>query len=302
MAVTFSALLPIFALIAFGFFLKKIQFVTLEFWKGADRLTYFILMPSLLIYKLSSAQIADLKSQDFLLSGFLAITCVWIALLVVHRFFEKRAFTSVVQGALRYNTYVFLALIDGIYGDSGLILGVIFITFMIPFLNVVSILTFAIFANSSKLSIASVAMPILKNPLIIACIIGGAIGYFEISLFIALEHTLKVVSATALPLGLLSVGAALEITDLGSRKKEIILTSAIKLLLMPLVLCIIGKLLGLDPLMLSVVVLFGAMPTAPTSYILARQLGGDERLMSSLITAQTLASLLTLWGIIPLLP
>ena len=53
----FSALIPVFALILIGFFFKKIRFPSHEFWPMADKLTYFILMPTLLIFELSKAKI-----------------------------------------------------------------------------------------------------------------------------------------------------------------------------------------------------------------------------------------------------
>ncbi|KUJ91962.1 MAG: auxin efflux carrier [Pseudomonas sp. 63_8] len=38
----------------------------------------------------------------------------------------------------------------------------------------------------------------------------------------------------------------------------------------------------------AVLVLFFALPTAPTAYVLTRQLGGDSQLMAGIITLQTL--------------
>lgn len=63
---------------------------------------------------------------------------------------------------------------------------------------------------------------------------------------------------------------------------------------MPLFAYLIGTFLALSPILLAIVVIFSAMPTAPSAFILARQLGGDTRLMASIITFQTLLSVLTL--------
>lgn len=51
---------------------------------------------------------------------------------------------------------------------------------------------------------------------------------------------------------------------------------------------------GLPPLETAVVVLFAALPGAPSSYILARQMGGDAPLAAAVVTVQTLLSMLTL--------
>ena len=43
-----------------------------------------------------------------------------------------------------------------------------------------------------------------------------------------------------------------------------------------------------------VLVVFSAIPTAPTAYVLTRQMGGDGTLMAGLVTAQTLLGVLTI--------
>ena len=75
-------------------------------------------------------------------------------------------------------------------------------------------------------------------------------------------------------------------------KAELIISSFLKLLIMPLCMFIIGRFFGLDKLLFSIVLIFAAMPTAPSSFVLARQLGGDIKLMASIITLQTIFSII----------
>ena len=74
-----------------------------------------------------------------------------------------------------------------------------------------------------------------------------------------------------------------------------------KLLLFPLLSYGVGLLFGLSGISLSIAVIFGAMPTAVSAYILARELGGDVSLMASIITLQTIACMGTLFFIVPFL-
>lgn len=301
MEIIFTSLLPIFLLIALGYFFNVKNFPKEDFWESADKLTYFVLMPSLLIYKLSKADIHSIESTTLLSTGFIGVTILFLLLLIINKKFEGRSFTSIVQGSIRYNTYVFLAIVDSLYGDSGVVLGAIFITFMIPLLNIYSILSFAIFVNNSKLSLKSVLIPIIKNPLILACVFGGLLSFLKISFPLPIENTLKILSQTALPLGLISIGVALVMKDLKLRINELIFANFTKLIVMPVIFFIIGNFMGLDEVYLGIVLIFAAVPTAPTSFILARQLGGDERLMSAIITSQTLISAFTLSIILNLL-
>ena len=290
----FSALIPVFALILIGYFFKRIKFPSHEFWPQADKLTYYVLMPSLLIYKLSNASLSSSNSLGFILSALLAIFFTMIILMLANKIKPTSAssFTSVVQGGIRFNTYVFLALSGAIFGNEGLVLSAIILTFAIPFINILCITIFALYISNEKLNFLYLLKSIVTNPLIIACIIGGSINFLGIHFPVIINNTLEILSKAALPMGLLSVGFGLVIKEIKSSKSELIISSIAKHLIMPLLIFIFAKYFELDNMMISILVLFAVLPTAPTSFILARQLGGDIGLMSSIITVQTLISAL----------
>jgi predicted permease len=289
----FSALIPVFALILIGYFFKRIKFPSHEFWPQADKLTYYVLMPSLLIYKLSTASLNTENSFGFVSSAILAIFFTMIILIIINKIIpaNPNAFTSMVQGAIRFNTYVFLALSGSVFGNEGLVLSAIILTFAIPFINILCITIFAIYITNDKLNFFYLLKSIVTNPLIVACVIGGSINFLGIHLPLIVNNTLEILSHAALPMGLLSVGFGLVIREIKSSKSEVIISSIGKHLIFPVLIFIFGKLFGIDGMMLSILVLFAVLPTAPSSFILARQLGGDVGLMSSIITVQTLLSI-----------
>lgn len=303
MTLILNALLPICILISIGYAFKYLKFPSTDFWPMADKFTYYVLMPSLLVYKLSIAKI-DLSHTVNLVTttlGSIFLVLVLLVLLNTILHFEKRAFTSIAQGGIRFNTYVFLAFIDAAYGDKGLILAAIVMAFAIPFINVLCISVFAIYTRNGAFSLISFLKTIVKNPLIGACVLGGIINASGISLPLFGLKALSILSNAALPIGLLSVGVGLELRYLKHAKKELIVATVIKLLLFPLISYGVGLLFGLSGVSLNVAVIFGAMPTAVSAYILARELGGDVSLMASIITLQTIACMGTLFLIVPLL-
>ena len=294
MSLIFSALIPVFTLILIGYFFKRIKFPSHEFWPQADKLTYYILMPALLIFKLSNASLDSQNSFGFILSALLAIFFTMLILMIVNKIKPTNvaAFTSIVQGGIRFNTYVFLALAGAIFGNDGLILSAILLTFAIPFINILCITIFALYVGNDKLNFLYLLKSIITNPLIVACVIGGSINFLGIHLPLVLNNTLEILSKAALPMGLLSVGFGLVIKEMKASKSELFISSFAKHLVLPFFIFILGKYFELDDMMLSVLVLFAILPTAPSSFILARQLGGDIGLMSSIITVQTLVSTL----------
>jgi len=294
-----TTLIPIFMLISLGYIFKRVSFPSLEFWPMMDRFTYYVLFPSLLIYKLATANLSDINSFDVVLTAIFALVLMLVLTLVLGYFktIEKRAFTSVIQGSIRFNTYVFLALIDALLGDAGLVIAAVLIAFAIPFINFLCIGAFSYFINKEDLKFLKFLKSIFTNPLIVACLIGGILNVSSLDLPIVVIKTLAILSAAALPMGLLSVGVGLELSHISSAKYELFLSVVLKLVIFPLAIVGVASLFTISYEALWVLILFASMPTASSSYILARQLGGDLKLMSSIITVQTLLSIATV-GII----
>jgi hypothetical protein len=298
-----STLIPIFSLIFLGYGFKIIKFPSTDFWPQADKLTYYFLMPALLIYKFSSADINLDYTLGLIATALISIVIIFFTLVFLNIFikFDNKAFTSIIQGGIRFNSYVLLAFVDSIYGDKGLVLAAILMAFVIPFTNVMCISTFAIYLKKGKFSLKAFMKIIVKNPLIGACVIGGIINASDVTLPLIALKSLSLLSHAALPMGLLSVGVGLEFKYLKSAKSELLVSTFAKLILFPLVIYAVAMFFGLGGMMLSIALVYGAMPTAVSGYILARELGGDTALMASIITLQTLVCMVTLFFIVPFL-
>jgi len=298
-----TALIPIFSMILIGYFFRQIKFPSDGFWPSADRLTYYVLMPSLLVYKLSTASLDSLDGLNFVLTGVLGILALLVLLIVVNKKMKTNgaSFTSVVQGAVRFNTYVFLALCASLFGDEGLVLAALLITFAIPLINIICITVFALYVSDSKLTFLSLLKSIVTNPLILACFVGGGINFIGFTLPVPVEKIFFILSAAALPMGLLSVGVGLELKGMSASIKELTVSTLFKLVLLPIIMYGLSVAFGLNVLAMSVILIFAAMPTAPSGFVLARQLGGDVKLISSVITLQTLLSMFTIAVIIQMI-
>ena len=298
-----GALLPICLIIFAGYAFKHAKFPSTDFWPKMDKFTYYVLMPSLLVYELSVAKIDLTYTVNLVVASLSGIFTILVILVLLNKIlhFENRAFTSIVQGGIRFNTYVFLALVSAVYGNEGLVLAAIVMAFAIPFLNILCISIFAIYLRDGTFSARAFLKTILKNPLIGACAIGGLINVSGIEVPLFLLKSIAIVSHAALPMGLLSVGVGLELKYLKDAKKELVVSTVAKLILFPMIAYGFGLLFGIAGMSLSIAIIFASMPTATSSHILARELGGDVSLMASITTLETLACVGTLFLIVPLL-
>lgn len=291
-----NALGPVFLVLLLGLLLKRLAFPSADFWPQLERLVYFFLFPAMLVSRLAVADFSGLDVGRVLLAVLLLLTVMTLITLALRRWLSRDGseFTSVFQGALRFNTYVALATSAELFGSLGLALAAVIMALMIPLLNLLCVLVFAIYAGDRRSSIGDTLLTVIKNPLILACLLGLLLNLTGIGLPGWSQPVMEILARAALPLGLLAVGVALNLSALRSAGKPLLLSSALKLLLMPLLAVGLSQLLGLQVQEQAVLVLFAAMPTATSAYILSRQLGGDAPLMAAVITAQTLAAMLTL--------
>ncbi|SEG77913.1 AEC family transporter [Marinobacterium lutimaris] len=290
-----TALWPVFALLVIGYLARRYDFPGAAFWPPAEKATYFVLFPSLLVSRLSQADLASVQSS-LLVTAVLSMLLILSLLVLLIRPLlgvGNAQFTSVYQGSLRFNTYVALAVSAALMPEQGVVLAAVMTAVMIPTLNLLCVLVFAWYGESRP-TFKGVLKTLARNPLILACLLGIALNISGIGLPAPVKPVLGLLGGMALPLGLLAVGAALNLRVLKHSGPAVIASSLFKLLICPLIAFALARLFGLTEAASLVMLIFASVPTATAAYILARQLGGDAELMANIITTQTLLSLLSM--------
>lgn len=287
--ITLGALLPVFVLILAGWAIRRRQFLPDSFWPSAERLTYYVLFPALLVRSVAGADLTGLPVGRMAVALVLALLLMAALLLALRPRLgiDGPAFTSVVQGSLRWNTYVALAATVALFPPEALSAGAICIAVIVPTVNILSVLSFVRYAGRRAPGWRGWVMPLATNPLILASLGGLVLNVTGIGVPPGTDDMLAILGGAALPLGLLAVGAGLDFASFRHAGRTVAATTLLKLLVMPGLVGASFWLFGIGGLPALVAVLYMAMPTAPASYILARQLGGDARLMAAILTAQT---------------
>ncbi|NCU22924.1 AEC family transporter [Acinetobacter haemolyticus] len=287
------ALFPLVALIASGYLFKKYHFLSQDFWAGAEKLNYYILFPALLFNTLSTTKV-DFQSLSTAIFAMFFVVLLVTAFMYVLRMFwniQPARFGVHVQSLVRFNTYIGLALVASLFQKEGMAILVILLALCIPLVNVISVLALT---SKEQMAVKPVLIALLKNPLIVSCIVGGVVNILNIPIWDGLSGLIKLFSASSLPLGLLCVGAALQFMQM---KKDIVVLVAdtfARLLAVPALAFAVCTWLGLPSLQTQILVVFFALPTASAAYILTKVLGGDSQLMAAVISFQTLCAAVTL--------
>jgi len=291
-----SALGPLFLLILLGALLGWRRLPGGDFWPRLERLIYYLLFPAMLVATLAGADVSRVPVGRVAVAllgsmlGFAGLLWLWRKRLGL----EAAAFTSVFQGALRFNTYVGVAGAAALHGAAGATVAAVAVALMVPLVNVLCVASFVAAGTLGPSSLTKSLAALARNPLILACVGGIALNLGGIGLPGWSGDAVALLGRAALPLGLVAVGVALRPRALVRLDRGVWSANLIKLLLMPALALGLALLLGLDPVSRDVTLLFAALPTATSAYILARQLGGDAELMAALITGQTLLAMLTL--------
>ncbi|KVZ44235.1 transporter [Burkholderia ubonensis] len=283
------ALAPVALLVALGHGLKRSGFVGDAFWPSAERLCYYVLLPALFAHGLASARLQSLAVMPLALALVGSTVAVAAALLLIRPFVrvDGAGFTSVFQGAVRFNNYVGASLAAGLFGAQGIALAAVCVAAIVPTVNLMCVLVFARY-GSTRLGIAALVRQIVSNPLVVACATGIAMQASGATFPPAIEPAVRALGAASMPLGLLCVGAALRFDAARAWMQPVCVASAFKFVAMPLLTLVAGRALGLGDAALTVALLFQALPTSSASYLMARQLGGDAPLMAGITAFQTL--------------
>lgn len=226
----------------------------------------------------------------FAMSGFMLL----IHPLLTGRFgINGPAFTSLFQGATRWHGFIALSVVGLLFGDEGIAYTAITMAVIIPPLNIINVSVLARFTDADS-SLRIVINKLYRNPFILACIAGASLNLSGIGLPGPLYTVFDIMGGGALGLGLLTVGAGLKLGIVLDQRFLVIFGTIIRLLGMPALMFTGAWVFGIQGMPRTVAVIAAAVPTAASSYILSRQMGGDAPLMANLITVQVLLSAVTL--------
>jgi malonate transporter len=283
-------LLPDFTLILLGFALRRWMQLGDHFWAGVERLVYFILFPALLVNAILKTPL-DLAAATPLLAAALGAMAVGMGLAWLARplfGLQPMVFASVFQCGYRFNSYIGLAAAGLLFGTPGIAALGLIIGLAVPFANLSSVWMLARHGDNG------VWREIARNPLIWATLAGLLLNLGGFEPPRPLGIFLGRLADASIALGLLAVGAALRLQGQSGVLGASIYLSLIKLLAVPLAAVLLGHWLGLSGVYYGVAVLFASLPTASSAYILAMRMGGDGRSVAWIISATTLASMLTM--------
>lgn len=292
-----ETIVPIAACIVLGYASRRTRILGDLSWESVEKLMFWVFLPCLIFRSIANGEfglgdwaiLALIFAAAQLLSGGLAFAHALLSGAT------PQTATSLFQNAVRWNNLIPIALISVMFGAEGLAIVAIALAVMVPIANVASILFMEHQLSGAGPGKASKTMvAVAKNPLIIACLAGGAFRLTGLEMLPVVDSTLGILAAATLGTGLLAVGAGIRLSQISAAPLTLATGTITKLILMPMLVWAGCVAAGIDGLPLLVAVICGGAPTAMQGYIVARNMGGDAELMGSLITVEHMLCILTI--------
>ncbi len=298
-----NATMPVFLVMAVGWFLMQIKLFNKDFLSVADKYVFKVALPVLLFRDIATTNLREGFQLKFVLFCMAATTIMFLGIwgLASLLMKDKSMVGAFTQAAARGSAAVLgIAFVENIYGNSGM--APLMIVSAVPLFNIYSVIILTLCARdnrgiSRRETIKRAFFNVLKNPIIIGIALGVPFSLLNVQLPVILSKAVSNIAGTATPIALLVVGANFEGRKAIAKIKPTMIASLLKLLIIPAVFFPFAVMMGFRGSELVAILVMLGSPTTVTCYIMAKNMGNDAELSSSIVVMATLLSsvTLTLW-------
>lgn len=286
-------LLPDFLLIVLGFVLCHRTALNRPVWEAAEKLVYYLLFPVLLFNSILKSPLQPAQTLSLAAAAVCTVAVGVAIALAIGRWpgVDARLHASGAQTAFRFNSFIGLALSERLGGPQGLAWMALCIALCVPLCNVAAVWPLARHGGHSYWR------ELVRNPLILSTVAGLIANLAGLKFPEAVATTLQRIGLAALPLGLMATGAGLHFGRLKAGPGLAAALMTVRHAVLPALAIGLTAALALPPEQRTIVVLFAALPTASSAYVLAARMGGDGGYVAGLVTLSTLIGMLSvpLW-------
>lgn len=311
-----NTLLPIIIMVGVGAFLRHKRFHTEAFFKELNRLIFWVALPCLLVSKIMRCEFDPSWGRMILVLMLTTLLIAGIAWFGSPLFgVGKRSRGSFTQSVFRSNNaYVGIPVIqlavmhlpnaDALSSKAMLTLAPCLILYNV--LAVIVLMPDSIAASeqgdtnqlSFGMQLKKIAFGVMRNPLIIGCVIGVVLMLFKVRFPTSIDKTIEHIGNLSTPGALLALGGSLTLERLRSSIKLSHVAACLKLVVCPLIGLGLSCVFGLSAEARFIALIFLACPSAVASYVMAVEMKGDAILAGSTVALTTLYSLIAIGAVV----
>ena len=290
-----NVVLPLLILMVLGYVARQNKMLNSNTISSCNNFIFNIFLPCLIFNNIKKSNPENYNDFGIFIFMFIIISVVFLIVSLIVVGIEKSNYnrSAMIQGMCRPNYAMFgLPLMMMLYPDTDVSIAALIAVVSIPMSNIIGVISLTVFGDK-KASIKAVLFGIIKNPLIIASVAGLICINIEFPKFI--QTTLNNVTVAASPISLFILGASLEFNEISKLLKQIFISVAGKLVLVPLIIVPVAIILGYRGVELATIMIVAASPTATASYTMTEKMGGNANLASSVIVITSILAVITVF-------
>ena len=295
-----NATVPIFLMMVLGMIFRKIGWMDIEFAEEMNKFVFLVPLPVLLFSDLATVDFEEVWNIRFVIFCFI-VTFISIAIVAGISFLwkDKTIQGEFIQSSYRSSTALLgIAFIQNIYGNAGM--APLMIIGSVPLYNVMAVVVLSFFQPERKALDREVWKKTLKgimtNPIIIGIVAGLIWSALRIPMPLILNKAVSSIGAVATPMGLMAMGAAFDFKKAMGKVKPAVTAAFIKLIGFVAIFLPLAAYLGFRrEELIAILVMLGSATTV-SSFVMAKNMGHEGVLSSSVVMLTTLFSAFTLTG------
>ena len=276
-----EAVLPVFSLVLLGFVVGRPPVFGPGAAKALGTFVFYLAMPALLFRSMAQQGLPGRDEMAIVATYYVGVViAIPIVLATMHLLFREglAEAATLTLGGLFSNLVLFgVPLAVPVFGQEGLPLVLLIITFHATVLigGMTILVEMARVGRDGQgplAVIASTAVALVRNPVIVSILGGTLWGALGLGLPGIIDRTISLLGAAGVPCALFAMGADLVGIRVNALAGRTLVMSVFKLLVLPVVIWLVGTyVFALPPFQLSVVVVLASLPVGLNVFIFAQR-------------------------------
>ena len=295
--IALNSVLPVFLMLALGYFLKIIKLIDNELITKGNKLVFKVFLPTLLFKNVYTSQLKSVFNLKLILFAPIVVIILYLLSIPIICKLRKdnRRRGAMIQAIFRSNFVILgIPIISTIYNNEPSAVPALLTAIVVPLFNFLAVITLEVF-RGEKPKISKILRSIVTNPLILATLLGFAVNFAGINLPSVLASTVSSVAAVASPLSIVLLGAFFRFDNIRHDIKDVLICTFGRLIAFPLIGTLLALLVGFRGIEFTSLLIAFAAPPAISSFTMAQQMDSDYTIAGESVIAASALSCFTIF-------